>query len=258
MEERLGDRLGECPGNDLKNRKYSGNMSGFRAALSAVIFILCCMMMWQIQAGAASEKLPTYKKATAGSKRSDVIIYVGDSRTMFYAIWNLRGKNDCLIYQDGASIGALKYNKDYGKCSQLAKYLRSALKSYPNAKVVFNFGCNGCSHLARNGRALVKEYRKWIRAYPDRKFYVASVFPAADKKPYSRANMHYINKVLKKNFPDIYIDAGEYLERRGLDQTRSDGKGLHRMGNRYDLKHYSKYASRAVKNYIRSVVMAAG
>ena len=97
-----------------------------------------------------------------------------------------------------------------------------------------------------------------MRAYPDRKFYVASIFPAAGQKPYSRANMHYMNRALKKKFPNIYIDAGEYLERRGLDQPRKDGRGFQKRRGGYDLRHYSRYASKAVKKYIRSVVMAEG
>lgn len=241
---------------DLRRDGGRGTGGGRRLRIGICCLILAAICLLYGQAAGASSRIPTYQPPRVDRNRKDIILYVGDSRTMFYALQNLKEKRDGLIYQNGAAIGALRYHKDYRRCSQLARYLRDALRTYPNAKVVLNFGCNGNFHVKQNARKIEKEYRKWRKAYPGRAFYVASVFPAARKKgSYTRKKTHALNRLLRRSFPKIYVDGGEYLERKGLDRPRKDGKGFARYGGRFDLVHYSKYASRAVKQYIRQVVM---
>ena len=183
----------------MKQKGISGGrLLKLRPVLCAAVLMAVCLLFPGI--AEANYKDPAYRRPSVDRKRSDIILYVGDSRTWFYDLHHIKDRRDGLIYRDGASIGELRYNKNYSRCGQLGKYLRDALKTYPNAKIVLNFGCNGCSRVSRNAKRVVNEYQKWMRAYPDRKFYVASIFPAAGQKPYSRANMHYMNRALKKKW----------------------------------------------------------
>lgn len=226
----------------------------FRGIL--LLFAAVFMLMAGGIVAQASDRTPTYHPPRVKDKKSsEVILFVGDSRTLYYYYKNVQSRKDGLIYQNGGAIDSLRYNKKFRKCSQLAKYLRKALKTYPNASVVFNFGCNGNWNAKHNANRIAREYKKWISAYPGRKFYVASVFPSCiSKGQYSRKKIMKLNGLLKQKFPDIYIDSAEFLIREGLAERRMDGKGLNNTGSGFDNLHYSRYASKAAKKYIRKRV----
>lgn len=180
----------------------------------------------------------------SSSYEGRVIIYAGDSRTMYMTADNLSSerKNAAFCWVNGGNISVISAN------GKLTPYLKNLIKRYrKHCVVVMNFGFNGNSNAAKNSRRVIKVYRRWMKDYPDVQFLVESVNPSGySAGTYSNIKVDKLNKALKSEFQDQYMDISKKLLDSGA-VTRA-GKGLR------DKRHYKTNVNKRIYRYIRAFI----
>ncbi len=219
-----------------------------------VLLCVCMCFSGGLSASAGFTKLYVPGTLSFARKKGTVIIYVGDSRTMmltFPGKWGNSRKNFYLCWVNGGNIKTIS---DKG---QLTPYVKKAIKRYrKRCVVVLNMGVNGNSNPQGNARRIVSIYRKWMKRYPDVQFFVESVNPSiATGGPYSNDNIASLNEILKKKFPDIYIDTYTYLLK--TKTIKPDGTGMKdnkEAVDGIDKYHYSWSTGKKIVQYTRKFV----
>lgn len=157
---------------------------------------------WMLYRSANRKEIEKYK---LNWKKVDGIVFVGDSRVV--GMSRLGGYD---------YIG--KNGEGYDWFVNDAVFtLYDFLYSYPDHDVVLCFGVNDLPNID----LYVDFYRFLMDAYPDTRFWVASVNPCNDEMAeslgyYMRNNMiEPFNEIMKEAFPNQYIDCYRYLTKNG-------------------------------------------
>lgn len=178
-------------------------------------------------------------------KKDNIIICVGDSRTMQYTFGG--GKkirsNFVFCFVNGGNGGVIDKKR-----GSLSKHLTKYIKKYKkyNPIIVFNFGVNGNGKPTKNAKRLIRIYNQWMKAYPNLKFYVQGVGPTnINGGSYANSNVIKLNKILKKEYEPkgIYIDSYKYIKDHNI--VNSSGKGFR------DKLHYNWATSEQLLKQIR-------
>ena len=170
-----------------------------------------------------------------------MVILVGDSRTKFEALIPRTERDRCVfIYYGGGSYHILE--------GDMMPQVKKMLKKYPAAPVILNFGCNGNWESDNFGR-LASVYDGLMAEYPERKFYVAAVYPSRSaEKYYTEDDMEKMNRRLKKKYGQdgLFIDAASFIESSGF------------VSDEYmrDELHYKNAANIAILAWLRKQVGA--
>ena len=165
--------------------------------------------------------IPNSVSYVDSSATTPIIIFVGDSRAMQCTYGNKNAsvlKNYVFCYVNGGSSSVINY-----KNGKLSGILKNLLHKYRNDDtiVIFNLGVNGNSNPTKNANRTAKIYNKWIKAYPNIKFYVESIWPTkikSKKGSYRNSNVVKFNKILKAEYVNkgLFIDAYEYIKHNDL------------------------------------------
>lgn len=173
-----------------------------------------------------------------------VLIFAGDSRTMYLTADNLKAqRNNCaFVFENGGSI------KSIANGGELKPYLDTMIQRYRGrCVVIMNFGINGNSNPKGNAKRITRVYRRWMRRYPDVTFLVESVNPSGHPNGgVGNPKIEKLNRFLKKEFGSSYIDVSTYLLNRGI--VDRSGKGTK------DNLHYKRRANRAIYRYVKNFV----
>lgn len=110
--------------------------------------------------------------------------------------------------------------------------LRTYLRTYPDVKVVFQFGNNDPGQLAR----YIRFYRKLQAEFPDTEFYYMDCMPG-DKFDEKR---EHFNETLRRKFPGSYIGGYDWLVRTGYTTV--------------DRQHYPPEVNLRIYRYIRRMI----
>lgn len=149
--------------------------------------------LFQSQTQAQTQTEPPQTEAAA----SDPMIWVGDSRTL--------GMQDALE-DPGADvyIGAAGEGYEWFSEKGLPE-LEKALKQYPEAPVILNFGVNDYDNMT----LYLDLYQSLVSQHPDTDFYFLSVNPIEPTLCDNITNEEIsdFNAHLKEAFPDTYIDS---------------------------------------------------
>jgi hypothetical protein len=98
----------------------------------------------------------------------------------------------------------------------LYSYLKAAIKRFPSAPVILNFGVNGMQG-NEDGKNIVLVYQKLFKSFPRTRFFVESINPTAFRAGiHSNRKVLAINKTLSRSFPGRYIDCYNYLLNKGI------------------------------------------
>ena len=175
-----------------------------------------------------------------------VIIFAGDSRTMYLTADNLKKlrTNSAFVWVNGGGVSSI------GKKGSLSPYLDRMIQRYrSNCVVVMNFGLNGNGNVKKNAKRIKKVYHRWMKKYPDVPFLVESINPTGfqSNTGYGNRKVDKLNASLRKEFGKSYIDVNTYLQSKKI--VDKNGKGTR------DNIHYKKKTNKAiykcVKNFIR-------
>ena len=223
-------------------------MKRIRAGIIIIMAVIFCICLVPLEAFAVHTAVgvPASRSYVSSGYSDRVIIFAGDSRTMYLTADNLKKqrKNCAFVFVNGGGVASI--DKD----GRLASYLSKMIERYRgNCVVVMNFGINGNGNAKNNAKRITKIYRRWMKKYPDVQFLVESVNPTGfdSNTGYGKRKILKVNRLLKKEFSDIYIDACTYLLDKGIvDWT---GKGTK------DNIHYKQKTNKAifkcVKKYIK-------
>ena len=165
------------------------------------------------------------------------IIFLGDSRTvgMGYAEKDL---GDLCIYI-GESGEGYDWLLEHG-----IEQLDEAIRDWPAAPVVINFGVNDCDAVNK----YIEVYRELEKGYPDTDFYYLSVNPVTRESPHvPLEDVLAFNRKLRSAFPAQYIDSCSVMLEDGFD----DVDGVHYTEEQYCWIH--DFATRAVLRMQRQV-----
>ena len=157
-------------------------------------------------------------------------IWVGDSRTI--------GMRDA-VKNDDVYIGASGEGYDWLSATGLP-LLKKAIKDYPDAPVVFNFGVNDYDNMEN----YLSLYTSLLDEYKDTHFYFLSVNPIDPDicKNITNEEITDFNNHLKNTFGSAYIDSYSYL----LMKEAGTIDGVHYSGDNYRLIH--TFAAREIAN----------
>lgn len=142
----------------------------------------------------------TEASSEAASSQEDLfLIWAGDSRTL--------GMRDAVDNDDvyiGASGEGYRWLSETG-----LSQIRDAIRTYPDAPVVFNFGVNDYDSM----EDYLELYQSLAEEYPDTHFYFLSVNPIEPTlcKNITNEEIADFNSHLQEAFPDTYIDSFTYL-----------------------------------------------
>lgn len=188
--------------------------------------------------------LPASHSYVKRSYTGRVIIFAGDSRTMYLTADNLKKqRNNCaFVFENGGSI------KSIANKGELKPYLDTMIQRYRDrCVVVMNFGINGNGNPKNNAKRIIRTYRRWMRRYPDVTFFVESVNPSGHPNGgVGNPKIEKLNRLLKKEFGSSYIDVSTYLLNKGIVDRK--GKGTK------DNLHYKRRANRAIYRFVKSFV----
>lgn len=166
------------------------------------------------------------------------IIFVGDSRTIGLqnALKKLLPDDDCVCV--GKVGEGCKWFLEEGE-AQMA----DAIKQYPQAPVVLNFGVNDPDQIEQ----YLEAYKEMEEAYPDTKFWYMSVNPIQTDKMIeygasqdalelvTDTNIRKLNMALQQAHPDRYLDSytvlkvGGFTTVDGLHYSRQTYLKIHRF-----------------------------
>ena len=165
---------------------------------------------------------PEEKKKAAAAKPADrFVVWAGDSRTI--------GMRDAMEDKD-AYIGAS--GEGYRWLSETGlPQIEDAIRTYPDAPVVFNFGVNDYDSM----EDYLLLYRELCEEYPDTHFYFLSVNPIdpAVCKNITNEEIADFNSHLRSEFPDAYIDSytflmvSEIVTIDGIHYSEEDYRAIH-------------------------------
>lgn len=149
------------------------------------------------------------------------VIWAGDSRTV--------GMQNA-VDNDDLYIGAAGEGYDWLIGTGLPQ-IEEAIKTYPDAPVVFNFGVNDYDNLER----YAEFYTSLAKEYPKTHFYFLSVNPIdpAVCKNITNEEIANFNSRLQQLFPDTYIDSFTFL----MMNEAATIDGIHYSGDDYRLIH---------------------
>ena len=158
------------------------------------------------------------------------VIFVGDSRTVGMGRAEAHQKDFCTYI--GESGEGYNWLIDYG-----IDLMDAAIRQWPGAPVVYNFGVNDCSQI----NAYLEVYHALERGYPDTEFYYMSVNPVTEESPHvPLTDVLAFNRKLKAEFPDQYIDTCSWMLKAGYE----DVDGVHYSEKQYCAIH--DFAVRAI------------
>lgn len=212
--------------------------------------LLTAAILISMKSNAYAGRTPVGRAASQSGKMvkdRPEIIYVGDSRTMFMTMYGSLKKTeigDSFCWVNGGGIGSISPR------GNLTPLVRKMLKAHPDAAVVFNFGFNGNGKPKKNAGAIIRTYRRWMKQYPDRHFFVMNIWPSARPSgPYSNANVQVLNAQLAKQYQaaGIYIDAYTYLLDRQIVSEKT-GAGM------WDGMHYKSGPTGKILRFSRKFV----
>lgn len=131
-------------------------------------------------------------------------IWVGDSRTL--------GMEEAMD-NDDLYIGAAGEGYNWFSESGLP-LLKDALKDYPDAPVVFNFGVNDYDNMEN----YLNLYTSLTEEYPDTHFYFLAVYPIDPElcENITNEEISDFNSHLQRLFPDTYLDSYTQIMMREL------------------------------------------
>lgn len=175
---------------------------------------------------APKEKEAETEAALASSDQ--FIIWVGDSRTL--------GMRDA-VQNDDLYIGASGEGYDWLSETGLPQ-VKDAMKDYPEAPIVFNFGVNDYDNMEN----YLTLYKSLVKEYPDTDFYFLSVNPIEPTQCENITNEEIsdFNNHLEEAFPDTYIDSFTFL----MANETVTIDGIHYSGDDYRVIH--EFASQEV------------
>ncbi len=211
-----------------------------------VLFFALCTMLFSFNSWAVHTNVGEAASISYVSSSYDgrVVIYAGDSRTMYMTADNLKNErtNCAFAWMNGGNGSCVS------KTGRVTPLLKKLITQYrDNCVVVFNFGINGNGNASSNAKNLIKYYRWWMDKYPDVQFFVESVNPSGYKSSgYGNPKIDKLNKKLKKEFDDEYIDVSSYLLKKGI--VSKTGKGTR------DKLHYKLKTNRAIYKYINKFI----
>lgn len=174
------------------------------------------------------------------------VIWIGDSRTV--GLSYVGSSNDVWL-----SVGGTAH--DYFRASAIPA-LQEILDKDPCQDVVIHYGCNDCANEAVGGCSTVNDYIRninyLIKAYPDTRFYFASVTPVTGNYPSSWAptgsiDCHELNSRIR-NFNKrmhTYCNA-TFINTYKFVKTYGFGT--------YDGIHYDSVSNTAIYKYIISQI----
>ena len=211
-----------------------------------MVSVFCvCLMPLEAYAVHTAVGVPASRSYVSPGYKDRVIIFAGDSRTMYLTADNLKKyRKDCaFVFVNGGGVASIDND------GRLAPYLSRMIERYrSNCVVVMNFGINGNGNAKKNAKRITKVYRRWMKKYPDVQFLVESVNPTGfdSNTGYGKKKILKVNRLLKKEFSDIYIDANTYLLEKGIvDWT---GKGTK------DNIHYKQKTNRAIFKFVKKYI----
>lgn len=158
----------------------------------------------------------TQPEETAEDSSELFVIWVGDSRTL--------GMQNALKNED-LYIAAAGEGYNWFVDSGLEE-LRNAIRTYPDAPVVFNLGVNDYDNMDN----YMDLYVSLLEEYPDTHFYFLAVYPIDPEICHNITNEEIadFNQHLLRLFPDTYLDsyslirAGEILPIDGIHYSKDD------------------------------------
>ena len=134
------------------------------------------------------------------------------------------------VKNDDVYIGASGEGYDWLSANGLP-LLKKAIKDYPEAPVVFNFGVNDYDNMEN----YLTLYTSLLDKYKDTHFYFLSVNPIDPDicKNITNEEITDFNNHLKNTFGSAYIDSYSYL----LMKEAGTIDGVHYSGDNYRLIH---------------------
>lgn len=217
------------------------------AALLFCMLVIC--MPSTVMAGYTKVGEAASKEYVKSSDNRQVIIYVGDSRAMMctYPKKASARRNYCFCWVNGGNVSII------GKNGKLTPYVENMIERYRDRCVVaLNLGVNGNSNPKKNARRIIRQYRRWMKNYPDVKFFVVSVNPTTLRTgAYSNKKVVELNELLREEFePEgLYIDTFTPVMESGLVTGAARG-----MKDNY---HYKWPVSRKVLKIVRRYITSA-
>ena len=156
-------------------------------------------------------------------------IWVGDSRTL--------GMEEAMD-NDDLYIGAAGEGYNWFSESGLP-LLKDALKEYPDAPVVFNFGVNDYDNMEN----YLNLYTSLTEEYPDTHFYFLAVYPIDPElcENITNEEISDFNSHLRELFPDTYLDSYTQIMMRELRP--------------FDGIHYEKDAYRSIYEFAAQQIL---
>jgi hypothetical protein len=147
----------------------------------------------------ATEAMTEAVTEAAASTSDDMIIWVGDSRTV--GMGRALDNDNVYIGADGEGYTWL-YETGVTELS-------AAIRQYPDAPVVFNFGVNDCDDID----SYLDLYQAIEAEYPDTHFYYLSVNPIEPTlcENVTNEEISDFNSSLRSAFPDQFIDSFTFL-----------------------------------------------
>ncbi len=212
----------------------------------AALVMMICAMMFSTQAWAVHTRVgvPASRSYVSSDYEGRVIIYAGDSRTMYMTANSLRNhrKNSAFVWING---GGVSYIDNGGR---LESRLNDMIDRYRGrCVVIFNFGINGNGSPVKNAKRITKVYRRYMSDYSDVPFFVESVNPSGyNSGGYGNPKIEKLNSLLSAEFGDRYIDVYNYLINSGV-VTKTGG------GTK-DKLHYKQKANLAIYSYTKYFV----
>lgn len=155
----------------------------------------------------------TLSQKSGTQTHSKSIIYFGDSRVV-----GMSEAGGGQIYVGKKSMGY------YWMRGEGLKLLLKKMRKYPDAHVVFCFGINDMVNVS----LYISFFQSFVKQYPYRKIWFASVGPVNDSKlrargkPLRNSQVQAFNKRLKEALPAYYLDTYSYLMKEGF-KTKPDG-----------------------------------
>ena len=218
-----------------------------RICMLALLCTLLPGISMTAMAGYTNIGVAASKTYVRRSDRRPVIIWVGDSRAMMmtYAQKDSSARsNYCFCWVNGGNVSVI------GKNGKLTPFVEELIEKYSGRCVVaLNLGVNGNSNPQSNADRIIRQYKRWMRRYPEVEFYVVSVNPTTVRSgPYANRNVIAVNERLYDEFePEgCYIDTYTMLMESGLVNGMAPGMS--------DQVHYRWAAGEKVLRMVRRIV----
>lgn len=196
-----------------------------------------------LKAITAENATNTVTEGTSLYDRNSYILWIGDSRAKGMAEYVTNNNTRFLVKK------AVNYK---WFVTDGIPEIEGTLTKYPDAKIVINLGINDCIQQTHGATyAVDKKYairfNRLIAKYPNTKFYYVSVTPidgdyiTHSTKRFTEEealtkNINLLNKTIKENSSVIYVDANDFMTRRGFETI--------------DHLHYTEESYTKLYNYI--------